>query len=197
MTPERHPRHRNPRTVRRFGRTEAVHGLDLTVPAGSCYGFFGRNGAGKTTTIKCLLNLLRNPTRARCASSALDPATHELEVKRRIAYVPDQVAFYPWMSVRDALDYAASFRAHWNTTAENDLLDRFRLDVRKPVTGLSKGQRTQLALISAICADPDLLVLDEPTSGLDPSCAASSSKRSSAPTRTPIRADARCSSPPT
>ena len=45
--------------VRRYGQVEAVHGLDLTVAAGRCYGFFGRNGAGKTTTIKCLLNLLR------------------------------------------------------------------------------------------------------------------------------------------
>jgi len=152
---------------RRFGRTEAVHGLDLTVPAGTCYGFFGRNGAGKTTTIKCLLNLLR-PDSGTVRVFGLDPARDELEVKRRLAYVPDQVAFYPWMTARDALDYAASFRAHWNTTAEADLLDRFRLDVRKPVNGLSKGQRTQLALISAICADPELLVLDEPTSGLDP-----------------------------
>lgn len=153
--------------VRRFGSTEAIHGLDLTVPAGSCYGFFGRNGAGKTTTIKCLLNLLK-PDAGTVRVFGLDPAREELEVKRRIAYVPDQVAFYPWMSVRDALDYGASFRAKWNTQAESDLLDRFRLDTRKPVSGLSKGQRTQLALIGAICADPELLILDEPTSGLDP-----------------------------
>ncbi|MGE3310191.1 MAG: ABC transporter ATP-binding protein [Limisphaerales bacterium] len=153
--------------VRRFGRTEAVHGLDLTVPAGSCYGFFGRNGAGKTTTIKCLLNLLK-PDSGTVRVFGLDPARQELEVKRRIAYVPDQVAFYPWMSVRDALDYAASFRTQWNVATEAGLLERFRLDTRKPVTGLSKGQRTQLALISAICPDPELLILDEPTSGLDP-----------------------------
>ncbi len=153
--------------ARRFGRTDAVQGLDLVVPTGSCYGFFGRNGAGKTTTIKCLLNLLR-PDSGTVRVLGLDPAKDELQVKRRLAYVPDQVAFYPWMSVRESLDYAASFREHWNTTAESDLLDRFRLDVRKPVNGLSKGQRTQLALISAICVDPELLVLDEPTSGLDP-----------------------------
>lgn len=153
--------------VRRFGKTEAVHGLDLVVPAGSCYGFFGRNGAGKTTTIKSLLNLLR-PDAGTVKVFGLDPARDELAVKRRIAYVPDQVAFYPWMSAREALDYAAAFRPHWNDTAEQGLLERFRLDPRKPVSGLSKGQRTQLALISAICADPDLLILDEPTSGLDP-----------------------------
>jgi ABC-2 type transport system ATP-binding protein len=153
--------------VRRFGRTEAVHGLELTVPAGSCYGLFGRNGAGKTTTIKCLLNLLR-PDSGTVRVFGLDPARDELEVKRRLAYVPDQVAFYPWMTAREALDYAASFRTNWNKAIEADLLERFRLDASKGVNGLSKGQRTQLALIAAICAEPELLVLDEPTSGLDP-----------------------------
>ena len=58
--------------VRRYGRTEAVNGLTLRVPAGQCYGLFGRNGAGKTTTIKCLLNLLR-PTSGSVRVFGLDP----------------------------------------------------------------------------------------------------------------------------
>jgi ABC-2 type transport system ATP-binding protein len=153
--------------VRRFGHTDAVNGLSLRVQPGRCYGFFGRNGAGKTTTIRCLLNLLR-PTSGRVRMFGLDPARDELAVKSRLAYVPDHVAFYPWMSVRDTLDYAASFRTRWNDTAEGELLQRFRLDPARKTSHLSKGQRTQLALVAAICAEPDLLVLDEPTSGLDP-----------------------------
>src|SRR5262245_60496900 len=96
-----------------YGRAEAVHQLNLTVRPGSCYGLFGRNGAGKTTTMKCLLNLLRAPDGS-IRIFGLDPARQELEVKRRIAYVPDLVAFYPWMTVRETLDYLASFRPHWN-----------------------------------------------------------------------------------
>jgi ABC-2 type transport system ATP-binding protein len=153
--------------VRRFGRAEAVDGLNLRVEPGRCYGFFGRNGAGKTTTIKCLLNLLR-PTSGEVKVFGLDPAKREVDVKSRIAYVPDNVAFYPWMTVRGTLDYFASFRARWNQESERALLDRFRLDPRQKTSHLSKGQRTQLALITAICAEPELLVLDEPTSGLDP-----------------------------
>ena len=72
------------------------------------------------------------------------------------------------MTVRDTLDYFASFREHWNTQTERELLDQFRLDAGQKTSHLSKGQRTQLALITAICAEPELLVLDEPTSGLDP-----------------------------
>src|SRR6184192_2240732 len=105
--------------VRRYGRTDAVDGLSLSVPAGGCYGFFGRNGAGKTTTIKCLLNLLR-PTAGTVRVFGLDPQKHEVAVKSRIAYVPDAVAFYPWMTVRDTLAYLASFRPHWNRDIEAD-----------------------------------------------------------------------------
>jgi ABC-2 type transport system ATP-binding protein len=89
-------------------------------------------------------------------------------VKSRLAYVPDLVAFYPWMTVGETLAYFASFRKHWNASIESTLLDQFRLDLRQKTSHLSKGQRTQLALITAICPEPDLLVLDEPTSGLDP-----------------------------
>ena len=153
--------------VRRYGHTDAVDGLNLRVAAGRCYGLFGRNGAGKTTTIKCLLNLLR-PTSGEVRVFGLDPAREEVAVKSRIAYVPDYVAFYPWMTVEDALVYFASFRRHWNTTTEASLLKQFRLDRQQKTSHLSKGQRTQLALICAICPEPDLLVLDEPTSGLDP-----------------------------
>ena len=152
---------------RRYGKTEAVNGLSLTVRPGRCYGFFGRNGAGKTTTIKCLLNLLR-PGSGSVRVFGLDPQRDEVAVKSRLAYVPDAVAFYPWMSVRDTLEYLASFRPHWNRELEADLLQRFQLDPAKKTSSLSKGQRTQLALIGAISPEPELLVLDEPTSGLDP-----------------------------
>jgi ABC-2 type transport system ATP-binding protein len=152
---------------RTFGRSEAVHDLTLTVRPGTVYGFFGRNGAGKTTTIKCLLNLLR-PTSGSVRLFGLDPARDEVAVKRRIAYVPDSAAFYPWMSVRQTLDYYASFRDRWDAAVEAELIERFRLDPAKRANALSKGQTMQLALVTAICPGPEMLILDEPTTGLDP-----------------------------
>jgi ABC-2 type transport system ATP-binding protein len=153
--------------TRRYGKVDAVNGLSLTVRPGRCYGMFGRNGAGKTTTIKCLLNLLR-PTSGTARVFGLDPQKDEVAVKSRLTYVPDSVAFYPWMSVRDTLVYLASFRKHWNRDIETDLLQRFQLDPNQKADRLSRGQKTQLALIGAICPEPELLVLDEPTMGLDP-----------------------------
>src|SRR5947199_166080 len=150
-----------------YGRAEVIHELSLAVQPGRCYGLFGRNGAGKTTTMKCLLNLLR-PQRGQVRVFGLDPAKQEVAVKRLLSYVPDQVAFYPWMSVRETMDYLASFRPYWNRKTEQELLGHFGLDPAQRTGSLSKGQRTQVALIAAVCPETELLVLDEPTSGLDP-----------------------------
>src|SRR5882757_7422571 len=106
--------------TRRYGKTDAVNGLSLKVRAGKCYGFFGRNGAGKTTTIKCLVHLLR-PDSGNVRVFGLDPRKNEVAIKSRIAYVPDMVAFYPWMSVRDTMAYLASFRENWKQDIEKDL----------------------------------------------------------------------------
>ena len=153
--------------VRRFGSTDAVNGLSFTVRPGRCFGLFGRNGAGKTTTIKCLLNHLR-PTSGTVRVFGAAPLRDEVAVKAHIGYVPEVVAFYPWMTVRATLDYAASFRLRWNRDLELDLLRRFDLDASKRVDTMSKGMRAQLGLLCAVCPEPDLLLLDEPTSGLDP-----------------------------
>jgi ABC-2 type transport system ATP-binding protein len=153
--------------ARRYGKLDAVHDLSLTVQPGRCYGFFGRNGAGKTTTIKCLLDLLK-PDSGNVRVFGLDPHRRQVAVKSRLCYVPDAVAFYPWMTIAETLQFLASFRKHWNREMEADLVNRFQLDLKQKASHLSKGQKTQVALIGAVCPEPELLVLDEPTSGLDP-----------------------------
>ncbi len=152
---------------RQFGKTEAVNGLDLEVQRGRCYGFFGRNGAGKTTTIKCLLNLLR-PTHGAVQLFGMDPQKEEVATKSRLAYVPDQVAVYPWMTITQYFEYLGSFRKTWNREIQDNLLLRFDLKPDQKAESLSKGQKMQMALIAALCPEPELLILDEPTSGLDP-----------------------------
>lgn len=152
----------------RRGKVQALNGFDLVVPAGSCHGLFGRNGAGKTSALLSLLNLLR-PDRGSVRIYGLDPVTSDTAVKSQVAFVPDNPAFYPWMTVRGTLDYHASLRPTWNQDLEAHLLSkRFDLDPEAKVSALSKGMRAQLALACALCADPRLLILDEPTSGLDP-----------------------------
>lgn len=153
--------------VVRYPRGEAVKGLSLTVEPGRCHALFGRNGAGKTSTLRALLGLVR-PTSGQVKLFGLDVTQHEAEVKARVAWVPDAPGFHPWMTVAEVLGYAAALRTKWNRALQEHLLTRFELDLSAPTSALSKGQKTQLALVCAIAADPELLVLDEPTSGLDP-----------------------------
>ena len=153
--------------VVRYPRGEAVKGLSLQVGPGRCHALLGRNGAGKTTTLRALLGLLR-PESGTVRLFGLDPSKSEAEVKARLAWVPDAPGFHPWMTVAETLAWSAALRTKWNLEVQAHLLTRFDLDLTAPTQELSRGQKTQLALVCALAADPELLVLDEPTSGLDP-----------------------------
>lgn len=153
--------------VIRYPHAEAVRGLTLEVQAGRCHALFGRNGAGKTSTLRALLGLL-HPERGTLRLFGLDPARHEAEVKSRLAWVPDAPAFHPWMTVQETLGWSRTLRTRWSDDVQEHLLGRFELDRGAPASTLSRGQKTQLALVCALASDPELLVLDEPTNGLDP-----------------------------
>ncbi|WP_149360966.1 ABC transporter ATP-binding protein [Lolliginicoccus suaedae] len=153
--------------TKEFGRFTALDGLDLQVATGSIHGFLGPNGAGKSTTIRILLGLMRR-TGGNATVLGHDPATHALDIHRRTAYVPGDVAFWPSLTGGETLDVLARANPGTSPRKRAELIDRFRLDPRKRIRGYSKGNRQKIALISAFSASPDLLILDEPTTGLDP-----------------------------
>lgn len=153
--------------TRRFGRTEAVHGLELAVPEGSVFALLGPNGAGKSTTIRMLMNLLEpNAGTARVLgvdSRRLSPAE-----RRQIGYVAENQELPLWMTVRQYLDYCRPFYPDWDEALENTLLAKFDLPVDRKLKHLSRGMLMKAALLSSLAYRPKLLVLDEPFSGLDP-----------------------------
>ena len=149
-----------------FGRKLAVDSLDLGVPRGCVYGLAGRNGAGKTTTIRMLLGLLR-PTSGSASVLGLDPRKKDVEIRRRLGYVPETHHIYPWMKVREVMKFCAPFYPTWNWGRCKELLGRFELDEKQKIKELSRGMVAKVALTLALAHDPELLVLDEPTSGLD------------------------------
>ncbi len=152
--------------TKRFGKTLAVDSLDLQVQRGQVYGLAGRNGSGKTTTIRCLLGLLR-PTAGSAKVLGLDPKKKDVEIRRRVGYVPETHHIYPWMKVREVMKFCAPFYPTWDWSRCKELLDRFDLDERKKIKELSRGMVAKVALTLALVHDPELLILDEPTSGLD------------------------------
>jgi len=152
--------------TRRFGRMEAVHGLDLAVPAGSVFALLGPNGAGKTTTIKMLMNLL-TPTAGSAQVLGVDSRKLGERELAQIGYVSENQQLPLWMTVRQLLDYCRPFYPTWDAALEKTLLARFDLPLERKLAQLSRGMLMKAALLSSLAYRPKLLVLDEPFSGLD------------------------------
>ena len=159
--------------TKRFGRQVAVDSLDLTVPAGSVFGFLGPNGSGKTTTIRMLLGLVRPSAGAVALWGRPMPAAAG-EVLHRVGALVEGPAFHPYLSGRANLARldAADRRADPATAATriDAALDRVGLlaAATKRYRAYSLGMRQRLAIAGALLQPRDLLVLDEPTNGLDP-----------------------------
>jgi ABC-2 type transport system ATP-binding protein len=152
-----------------YGDMEALRGLNLGISQGSICGFLGRNGAGKTTTIKVLLGMAR-PTSGMARVFGLDANTPDASVtiRLRTGFVSEDKDLYDFMTVEEIVRFTASFYPRWRRDLESRYLRAFELPADRKIRALSRGIRTKLALLLALCRGADLLVLDEPTSGLDP-----------------------------
>lgn len=157
--------------VRRFGKTNAVDGLDLSIRPGEFYGLLGQNGAGKTTTIKMVVGLLR-PTSGSAGIGDHDTWIEPLEVKRRIGVLPEEFNLYERLTGAELLDFTAAMHGLPKADAvsrRDDLLGMLDLeaDAGKLVADYSRGMRKKVALAAAIIARPPVLFLDEPFEGVD------------------------------
>ena len=155
------------RLSHRYGRTEAVHDLSLTVPAGSVCALLGPNGAGKTTTIKTLMNLLQ-PTRGTATVLGVDSRRLGPRELAQIGYVSENQPLPGWMTVAQLLDFCRPLYPTWDVGLEKKLLAQFDLPPDHKLKQLSRGQLMKASLLSSLAYRPRLLVLDEPFSGLDP-----------------------------
>jgi len=141
-------------------------GLTFSVPRGAICGFLGPNGAGKTTTLRILMGL------ARAGSGTAEvlgvPAGTSHEIFRRVAFVPEVKDLYPFARAGEMVRLTRGFYPDWDHELERRLVDEFEIALGMKCRKLSKGVRTKLALLLAVCRRAELLVLDEPTDGLDP-----------------------------
>jgi ABC-2 type transport system ATP-binding protein len=152
-----------------FGRHVAVNSLSLSVPEGSIYGFIGPNGSGKTTTLRMIMRIYHpDPGSGRILVLGSE---HLAAANDNVGYLPEERGLYKKMKVRDILRFYAElkgrrdFRQKVNEWLEHmDLADR----AGDKVESLSKGMAQKVQFISAVIAEPELVILDEPFSGLDP-----------------------------
>ena len=154
---------------KRFDDVEALRGVDLRVPRGAIFGFVGRNGAGKTTAIKVLMGMVRpDGGTARVFGHTAADRQASVEIRRRTGFVSDEKDLYDVMTVDALIRFTAPFFPRWRSDLEERYVRQFELPRQRGVKSLSRGTRTKLALLLALCRGAELLILDEPTSGLDP-----------------------------
>ena len=138
----------------------------MTVPRGAVYGLVGPNGAGKSTLIRHLTGIYRPD------SGVIDidgqPVYENPAVKARIAYIPDDVFYFPQATIPDMMRYYRGIYPKFDAERYQKLGEVFQLDPKRQIRRLSKGMQKQAAFWLAICTQPDYLVLDEPVDGLDP-----------------------------
>jgi ABC-2 type transport system ATP-binding protein len=158
--------------TKRFGDLVAVDDLSLTVPQGEFFAILGPNAAGKTTSIKILTGLIK-PTSGQTRVAGFDLQEEPLEVRRRMAYVPDFPFLYDKLTPQEFFRFTGQlFRMDEARIQEavDALVRRFNLEscLNKSIEGLSHGTRQRVAIVSALLHDPEVFVIDEPMVGLDP-----------------------------
>lgn len=150
-----------------FGRRQALHGISFTVEPGTVFGVIGPNGAGKTTLLRCLLDIIR-PTAGHALVLGRDPRRGGPELRRRLGYLPGELALEGRTTGRRLLEHYAALSGPVPAGRIDELAQRLGLDLDRHIGKLSKGNKQKLGLVQAFMHEPDLLVLDEPTGGLDP-----------------------------
>jgi ABC-type multidrug transport system ATPase subunit len=159
--------------TRRFGRTQAVAGVNLALEPG-VFGLLGPNGAGKTSLLRMLATVIQ-PSSGTLRLLGRDPGSYgpRREIRRRLGYLPQNLGYYPGFTVAEFVEYFALLKdmppsrvpaAVAAAIERTGLGDRARAKLRT----LSGGMLRRAGIAQAIVNEPDLLLLDEPTAGLDP-----------------------------
>ena len=152
--------------VKTFDGFRALDDLTMTVPRGAVYGLVGPNGAGKSTLLRHLTGIYRPDSGTVTIDG--EPVFENPAVKRRIAYIPDDVFYFRSASIADMASFFAGACPTFDWERYEKLRKAFDLDEKQPIRRFSKGMQKQAAFWLAMSMAPDVLVLDEPVDGLDP-----------------------------
>jgi ABC-2 type transport system ATP-binding protein len=155
-----------------YGAVRALDGVDLSMPAGSIFGFLGPNGSGKTTTIKILLGLAQ-PTSGRCSISGVPVEQYHAESRSEVGYLAQDPSYPRWMTGREVLHFVGRLYPRAATPVADRAREALHLvDLEgaadRACGGYSAGMRQRLGIAQALMGEPRLVVLDEPSSSLDP-----------------------------
>ncbi|MBR6403337.1 MAG: ABC transporter ATP-binding protein [Eubacterium sp.] len=157
------------------GTDKGVKNITLNVEPGDIYAFIGHNGAGKTTLLKAITGI-HEFDKGEVLIDGIDIKKDPMEVKRRIAYIPDNPDIYEYLTGIQYLQFVADI---YNVSAKDreakiaELAGRFEITgaLGDLISSYSHGMKQKLVIISALLHEPKLLIMDEPFVGLDPKAA--------------------------
>jgi ABC-2 type transport system ATP-binding protein len=150
----------------RYGRHDALNGVDFTVPEGALYALLGPNGSGKTTLLQIVMGL-RRPRSGRVRVMGVDSTALTWRDRGSIAYVAEGQPLPDWMRLEQLEAYLAPLYPTWDPALARELRERFELNPTQKLRALSRGERMKAALLCALAPRPRLLVMDEPFTGMD------------------------------
>jgi ABC-type Mn2+/Zn2+ transport system ATPase subunit len=150
---------------KRYGKTEAVKGVDLSIEAGKIVGLIGPNGAGKTSVLKAMLGL--TDFEGELSVLGRNPHTERHALMQDVCFIADVAVLPRWIRVREAIEYVEGVHARFSRAKCEAFLAKTKLKPEMRVREMSKGMIVQLHLALVMAIDAKLLVLDEPTLGLD------------------------------
>lgn len=150
-----------------YGQGRGNFDISLSVEKGEVFGFVGINGAGKTTLIRQMMGFLK-PDKGSIKIDGLDSWKDAAEIKKKIGYIPGEIAFPDAPTGNDFLKRQAELLELKDMSYAKEIISTFQLDPSANLKRMSKGMKQKTAIIAAFMANPDILILDEPTTGLDP-----------------------------
>lgn len=149
-----------------FDGFAALNELDMTVRKGSVYGLVGPNGAGKSTVLRHITGIYRQDSGEVLVDN--QPVFENNSIKSRMAFIPDDVFYFPQAGVRDMMNYYRDLYPKFDMDRYKKLSEVFSFSDKMPIRRMSKGMQKQAAFWLAMCLRPEYLILDEPVDGLDP-----------------------------
>ncbi len=150
-----------------YGKALGIKEVSISVEEGEIFGFIGPNGAGKSTTIRLLMGLIY-PTSGEAKIFGQDIVEFGPQIRQDIGYLPSEIFYYEKMTVRELLDYSASFYKKNCSKRIKELSAIMELDLNRKIEDLSYGNKKKVGIVQGLLHEPKLIILDEPTGGLDP-----------------------------
>lgn len=153
--------------IKSFDGFRALDGVSMKAGKGTVYGLVGPNGAGKTTILQCLAGVYLPDSGS--IQIGGKPVYENPEIKEKIAYIPDELYYFPQANTLDMMKYYRGIYRDFDETRFYKLKEAFpAVDVKRSVRKLSKGMKKQVSFWLSICCHPEVIILDEPVDGLDP-----------------------------